>query len=107
MSTEPNLINSNKKPLALFEEWFEEAKKTEINDPNAMNLATISSNGKPSSRIVLLKSFDKNGFIFYSNSNSKKGKAIKENKSVKILMTACIKRLEIKYKQLINKSTIS
>ena len=82
MSTEPNLINSNKKPLALFEEWFEEAKKTEINDPNAMNLATISSNGKPSSRIVLLKSFDKNGFIFYSNSNSKKGKAIKENKSV-------------------------
>ena len=55
MSTEPNLINSNKKPLALFEEWFEEAKKTEINDPNAMNLATISSNGKPSSRIVLLK----------------------------------------------------
>ena len=82
MSTEPNLINSNKKPIALFEEWFEEAKKTEINDPNAMNLATISSNGKPSSRIVLLKSFDKNGFIFYSNSNSKKGKAIKENKSV-------------------------
>ena len=82
MSTEPNLINSNKKPLALFEEWFEEAKKTEINDPNAMNLATISPNGKPSSRIVLLKSFNEKGFIFYTNSNSKKGKSIKSNTNV-------------------------
>ena len=82
MSTELNLINSNKKPLALFKEWFEEAKKTEINDPNAMNLATISPNGKPSSRIVLLKSFNEKGFIFYTNSNSKKGKSIKSNTNV-------------------------
>ena len=47
-----------------------------------MNLATISSNGKPNSRIVLLKSFNEKGFIFYTNSNSKKGKAIKNNASV-------------------------
>ena len=56
--------------------------KSEINDPNAMNLATISSDGKPSSRIVLLKSYDDKGFVFYTNSNSKKGRAIKNNDSV-------------------------
>ena len=82
MSTEANLINSNSNPLTLFKEWFEIAKKSEINDPNAMNLATISSDGKPSSRIVLLKSFNDKGFVFYTNSNSKKGKAIENNANV-------------------------
>ena len=69
-------------PLDLFTEWFEEAKQKEINDPNAMNLATISKHNIPSSRIVLLKSFDKNGFIFYSNKSSKKGKSILNNPNV-------------------------
>ena len=82
MSTEPNLINSNANPLSLFEEWFQEAKKSEINDPNAMNLATISNDGKPSSRIVLLKSYNDKGFVFYTNSNSRKGKSIKNNSNV-------------------------
>ena len=82
MSTESNIINSNTNPLLLFEEWFEDAKKNEINDPNAMNLATISSDGKPSSRIVLLKSFNEEGFVFYTNSNSKKGKALANNINV-------------------------
>ena len=82
MSTEPNFINSDVNPLSLFKEWYEDAKKSEINDPNAMNLATISPNGKPSSRIVLLKSFNEQGFIFYTNSNSKKGKSIKNNTNV-------------------------
>ena len=82
MLTDQKFINSNKKPIELFEEWFDEAKKSEFNDPNAMNLATISSDGKPNSRIVLLKSYDDNGFVFYTNSKSKKGKAIKNNSSV-------------------------
>ncbi len=82
MTTEPNLINTNKSPFDLFQEWFEQAKKNEINDPNAMNLATISSNGKPNSRIVLLKSYSDKGFVFYTNSNSKKGKALKNNSNV-------------------------
>ncbi len=82
MQSNQKLINSDKKPIELFQEWFEEAKKSEINDPNAMNLATISSDGKPSSRIVLLKSYDDKGFVFYTNSNSKKGRAIQNNDSV-------------------------
>ena len=59
-------------PLKLFEEWFEEAKKTEINDPNALALSTADKIGIPSVRMVLLKSFSENGFVFYTNFNSKK-----------------------------------
>ena len=74
-----NLIDSNKDPIILFSKWFEEAKQKEINEPNAMNLATISNNLKPSSRIVLLKSFDEKGFVFYTNAKSKKGNSIISN----------------------------
>ena len=66
-------------PIKLFEEWFNEAKKTEINDPNASALATADKLGVPSVRMVLLKSFNNNGFVFYTNFNSKKGNDLKEN----------------------------
>ena len=69
-------IKSKKNPIILFKEWFNEAKRKEINDPNAMNLSTISKNLKPSSRVVLLKSFDENGFVFYTNIKSRKGNSI-------------------------------
>ena len=66
-------------PIKLFEEWFNEAKKTEINDPNALALATADKSGTPSVRMVLLKSFNNKGFVFYTNFNSKKSKDLKEN----------------------------
>ncbi len=66
-------------PFELFDKWFVEAKKKEINDPNALALGTASKEGVPSVRMVLLKSYDKNGFIFYTNLNSQKGNEIKEN----------------------------
>jgi len=66
-------------PFDLFEKWYQEAKKKEINDPNALALATSSKNGVPSVRMVLLKDFSKNGFVFYTNLNSQKGNEIKEN----------------------------
>ena len=66
-------------PFELFESWFEEAKKKEINDPNALALGTASKKGIPSVRMVLLKGFDKNGFVFYTNLKSQKGIEIKEN----------------------------
>ena len=66
-------------PFELFEKWFEEAKNKEINDPNALALGTASKKGIPSVRMVLLKSFDKNGFVFYTNLNSQKGTEIKDN----------------------------
>ena len=66
-------------PFQLFEKWFEEAKRKEINDPNALALGTASKTGVPSVRMVLLKGYDENGFIFYTNLNSQKGNEIKEN----------------------------
>ena len=66
-------------PISLFKIWFEEAKKSELNDPNALSLATSDNKGIPSVRMVLLKSFDDSGFVFYTNLNSVKSKAIKDN----------------------------
>ena len=66
-------------PIKLFEEWFYQAKKTEINDPNALALATADKSGIPTVRMVLLKNFNNNGFIFYTNFNSKKSIDLKEN----------------------------
>jgi pyridoxamine 5'-phosphate oxidase len=66
-------------PFELFEKWFDEAKKKEINDPNALALGTANNKGIPSVRMVLLKDFDKNGFVFYTNLNSQKGNELKVN----------------------------
>ena len=65
-------------PIELFKLWMDDAKKSEPNDPNAVSLAT-SNNNFPSVRMVLLKDFSQNGFIFYTNLNSQKGKELKEN----------------------------
>ena len=66
-------------PFKLFEEWFNTAKKTEINDPNALALGTSDKEGNSSVRMVLLKGFNKKGFVFYTNLNSKKSEDIKAN----------------------------
>ena len=66
-------------PIDLFEVWMNEAKKTEPNDPNAVALATSDHNNSPSIRMVLLKDFNKDGFVFYTNLNSQKGNELKNN----------------------------
>ena len=76
-----DLIDFKKNPFELFNNWYDLASETEINDPNAMTLSTILNN-QPSSRVVLLKSHDEEGFVFYTNTNSKKGKSINENNNI-------------------------
>ena len=66
-------------PIHLFKVWMDEAKKSEPNDPNAVALATSNKNNLPSVRMVLLKDFNKNGFVFYTNLDSQKGNELKEN----------------------------
>ncbi len=67
-------------PIKLFESWLDEAKSSNmVKEPTAMALATASRNGKPSVRIVLLKSYDKRGFAFFTNMKSRKGKELKAN----------------------------
>ena len=63
-------------PIGLFKEWFNEAIKSEINDPNAVALSTMDENGYPTTRMVLLKEYNEEGFVFYTNLNSDKSKAI-------------------------------
>ena len=66
-------------PVQLFKVWMDEAQKTEPNDPNALSLATANKENYPSVRMVLLKGFNQNGFVFYTNLNSQKGNELKEN----------------------------
>ena len=66
-------------PIHLFKEWFNEAKNTEINDPNALALATADKSGVPSVRMVLLKDYSENGFVIYTNLESQKSNQIKIN----------------------------
>jgi len=74
-----NCFKDLENPIELFNEWFKEAKKTEINDPNALSLATSDKEGISSVRMVLLKDFNEKGFVFYTNLNSKKSVDIKNN----------------------------
>lgn len=60
-------------PFDLFAKWFEDAKSSEVNDPNALALATVDKEGLPNVRMVLLKDFDEAGFVFYTNFESAKG----------------------------------
>ena len=66
-------------PLALFTIWLAEAEKKEINDPNALSLATTNSKNEPSVRMVLLKALSSKGFVFYTNLNSPKSNDLKKN----------------------------
>lgn len=66
-------------PIQQFEQWFKQALSADLLDPNAMTLATATKDGRPSSRIVLLKGVDDQGFRFYSNYNSRKGRELDEN----------------------------
>ncbi|HEY7688684.1 MAG TPA: pyridoxamine 5'-phosphate oxidase [Dongiaceae bacterium] len=63
-------------PFELFDQWFKLAEEKEINDPNAMSLATVGADGMPSLRMVLLKGRDERGFVFYTNYESRKGQQI-------------------------------
>ena len=66
-------------PIELFKKWFSKAKESEINDPNAVAVATSNKKNQPNVRMVLLKGLSDKGFVFYTNFNSKKGNELKEN----------------------------
>lgn len=72
-------------PFEQFGRWFEEATDSEIIEPNAMALTTATPQGRPSSRIVLLKAFSEDGFVFYTNYHSKKGQQLAHNPQVALL----------------------
>src|ERR1700757_2837425 len=72
-------------PFVLFADWFAEAVKSEPNDPNAMSLATVDPDGLPDVRMVLMKGYDANGFVFYSHIASQKGRELATNPKAALL----------------------
>jgi len=77
--TGPGLIPETEDPFVLFEAWLNDAKKTEPHDHDAMSLATATPDGRPSLRMVLLKGLGPDGFVFYTNAESRKGHEIAKN----------------------------
>jgi len=69
-------------PMELFQKWFHEAEQSDMEEPNAMTISTIGLDGFPKGRVVLLKRFTYEGFIFFTNYESEKGKAIEKNPKV-------------------------
>jgi pyridoxamine 5'-phosphate oxidase len=72
-------------PMLQFTQWFEQALKADVNEPNAMSVATVAANGRPSSRIVLVKQFDERGFTWYTNYDSRKGQELEDNQYAALL----------------------
>jgi pyridoxamine 5'-phosphate oxidase len=77
--TTPKLIPNVADPMTLFAAWYEAAKASELNDPDAMGLATATPDGCPSLRMILLKGLGPDGFVFYTNKESRKGDQIAVN----------------------------
>jgi pyridoxamine 5'-phosphate oxidase len=77
--------NVDADPIKQFKKWYEEAVSAGVPEPEAMTLATATKSGAPAARIVLLKSFDENGFVFFTNYHSRKGRELLENPSASLL----------------------
>lgn len=75
----------NPDPIAQFSEWFVQATELEVHEPNAMTLATVDLSGMPFQRTVLLKYYDQDGFVFFTNYSSRKARQIEENPKVSLL----------------------
>lgn len=79
------MASSENDPFRQFADWMRDAEKSEINDPNAMTVASVTPDGQPSLRTVLLKGYDERGFVFYTNYESRKGQQILANPQVTLL----------------------
>ena len=79
-------LNELQDPFELFSKWMQDAKVSELNDPNAMSLATSTPDGHPSVRIVLMKDHGPDGFTFYTNGESRKGHELRENANVALCL---------------------
>ncbi|PUZ26505.1 Pyridoxamine 5'-phosphate oxidase [Chitinophaga costaii] len=94
-------------PIAQFDKWWQEATHSDIAEPNAMTLATSTKSGKPSARIVLLKSYDAEGFMFFTNYESRKGHELAENPYVTLLFFWQELERQVRIEGVVSKATAS
>ena len=98
-------IAQNSAPLPLFKQWFEDAKKSGILLPEAVSVSSCSKDGQPSSRMVLLKEFDEQGFVFFTNYNSRKSHELTENSKVALLFHWNVLQRQIRIEGTVEKVT--
>lgn len=98
-------IASNSAPLPLFKQWFEDASKSGILLPEAVSVSSCSKDGQPSSRMVLLKEFDEQGFVFFTNYNSRKSHELTENSKVALLFHWNVLQRQIRIEGTVEKVT--
>ncbi|EJF78263.1 pyridoxamine 5'-phosphate oxidase [Bartonella birtlesii] len=94
------------KPFTLFAKWLEEAKMSEINDPNAMALATVDETGLPNVRMVLLKDYSSQGFVFYTNYESQKGKEILQSMKASLAFHWKSLRRQVRIRGIVEKISV-
>jgi pyridoxamine 5'-phosphate oxidase len=92
-------------PFDSFAVWFAEAEKSEPNDPNAMAVASVGADGMPSLRMVLLKGWDRNGFVFYTNLESRKGVQLREHPQAALLFHWKSLRRQVRIEGLVERAT--
>jgi pyridoxamine 5'-phosphate oxidase len=92
-------------PFGLFADWFEDAKKSEPNDPNGMALATVDDEGLPNVRMVLMKDYDERGFVFYTNFESQKGQEILANMKAAVVFHWKSLRRQVRVRGIVEQAT--
>lgn len=95
------LLDETRDPFAIFESWLAEARETEINDPEAMALATADASGLPDARMVLMRGFDARGPVFYTNSQSAKGQELAQNAQAAALFHWKSLRRQVRFRGLV------
>ena len=98
-------ISSDSTPLALFTQWFNDANKSGVLLPEAMSVSSCNSDGQPSSRMVLLKHFDEQGFVFFTNYSSRKSHELAENNKVALLFHWNVLQRQIRIEGTVEKVT--
>jgi len=96
-------INADTPPITLFEQWFNDAKKSGLLLPEAVSVSTCDANGQPKSRMVLLKEFNTNGFIFYTNYGSDKSSQLNENSKIALLFHWGILQRQVRIEGIVEK----
>lgn len=101
-------IDENTQPTQLFEQWFKDAKKSGILLPEAVSVATVDESGQPKSRMVLLKEYNEDGFIFYTNYGSDKSKQLEQNQKIALLFHWSVLQRQVRIEgevELVDKKT--
>ncbi|NMP17277.1 pyridoxamine 5'-phosphate oxidase [Thalassotalea sp. Y01] len=98
-------IPEDKNPLELFSQWFEDANKSGILLPESMSVSSCDSEGQPSSRMVLLKSFDQDGFVFYTNYGSRKSQELQQNQKVALLFHWGVLQRQVRIEGVVEKTS--